>query len=326
MRIVGDRCFVSEIDPGSDAEKQGLKIGDEVMEAGGFVIGRSNFWKFQYLYRSLRPQPGVKVTIQSPTGERRELALSAKVIEGKQQINLSDFNEYQDMVRKSETAERLDRDRYQKFANDLLIWKMNEFDLTDEKIDQAFDKAKNFKALILDLRDNGGGYVTNIQRLLGNLFDHDVKIGDEKMRKETKPLIAKSRGDKAYKGKLVVLVNAASASASEVFSRVIQIEKRGVIVGDQTAGAVMTSRRYSKSTGLGAIVFYGVSITESDLIMTDGNSLEKKGVTPDNVVLPTGAEIAGDRDVVLSKAASLVGVDIDPEKAGKLFPRIIKPH
>ena len=102
---------------------------------------------------------------------------------------------------------------------------MNEFDLTDSQVDQAMEKAHKYKTLILDLRGNGGGWVTTITRMLGNLIDHDVKIGDSVSRKEAKPLLAKSRAEKAYKGKLMVLVDSRSASASEVLSRMIQLEK-----------------------------------------------------------------------------------------------------
>ena len=49
MQIFGDRCYVSTVDKGSDAEVKGLKAGDEVLEAGGYKIDRSNLWKFQYV-------------------------------------------------------------------------------------------------------------------------------------------------------------------------------------------------------------------------------------------------------------------------------------
>jgi carboxyl-terminal processing protease len=186
------------------------------------------------------------------------------------------------------------------------------------------EKTRKHKALILDLRGNGGGWVTTVQRLIGNLIDHDVKIGDAVSRKETKPFMAKTRGEKAFKGKLILLVDSRSASASEVLSRTIQLEKRGVVIGDRTAGAVMTSRTFYDEIGLDVVVFYGASITISDLIMSDGQSLEHRGVTPDDVRLPTAEDLAAARDTVLSYAASLVGVKVDPVEAGKLFP-IVQP-
>jgi C-terminal processing protease CtpA/Prc len=68
------------------------------------------------------------------------------------------------------------------------------------------------------------------------------------------------------------------------------------------------------------VVFFGVSVTVADLIMSDGSSLEHRGVTPDQVRLPTAEDLAAGRDVVMSYAASLEGVTLDPVEAFKLFP------
>jgi C-terminal processing protease CtpA/Prc len=324
MQIIGERCFVSSVEKGSDAEAKGVKPGDEVLEAGGYQIDRTNLWKFRYLYNALRPQQYIRVVLRSPNAEPRELDLLAKQKQGKKIINLTNYNEWMDIVRKSQREADLERDRLASYGDQLLIWKMNEFDLTDLQVDDAMDKVRKHKALILDLRGNGGGWITTIQRMLANLIDHDVKIGDHVSRKETKPFTARTRGEKAFGGKLIVLVDSRSASASEVLSRTIQLEKRGTVIGDKTAGAVMTSRRFSDEIGLDVVVFYGASITVSDLIMPDGQSLEHHGVTPDEIRLPTPEDLAAGRDPVLSYAVSLLGVKLDPVEAGKLFP-IVRP-
>jgi C-terminal processing protease CtpA/Prc len=57
-------------------------------------------------------------------------------------------------------------------------------------------------------------------------------------------------------------------------------------------------------------------------MMPDGKSLEHVGVTPDELLLPSGADLAAKRDVVIARALDLVGVKITPEKAGALFPII----
>jgi carboxyl-terminal processing protease len=123
-----------------------------------------------------------------------------------------------------------------------------------------------------------------------------------------------------FKGKLIVLVGKDSASASEIFARIVQMEKRGTVIGDRTAGAVMESMFHEVNSGFGNNLYAGASITMADVIMSDGKSLEKVGVTPDETVLPTGKDLAESKDPVLAYAAKLAGIDLTPEKAGTFFP------
>jgi C-terminal processing protease CtpA/Prc len=87
----------------------------------------------------------------------------------------------------------------------------------------------------------------------------------------------------------------------------------------------MRSRLYPHQIGLETVVFYGVSVTDADLIMSDGRSLEKIGVSPDEVLLPTPEDLASQRDSVLSRAVAMAGGTLDPTQAGKLFPFKWKP-
>jgi C-terminal processing protease CtpA/Prc len=61
-------------------------------------------------------------------------------------------------------------------------------------------------------------------------------------------------------------------------------------------------------------------VTRADVILSDGRSLEHNGVTPDERVMPTAADIAAGRDPVLARAVELAGGKVSPEEAGKFFP------
>lgn len=323
MQMYGDDCYVVAVKPGSDAEAQGLKPGDRILSVNGIQPTRMNFWKLYYHYYVLMAARQLRLSTESQDGKQHDVSITAKVTERKKILDLTgagDGSDINALIRESETEAYMGRHRYIEVGDDAVIWRMTAFDLSDSDVDKLMGKARKRKALILDLRGNPGGNVTTLQRLAGNVFDHDVKIADLKGRKEMKPMTAKTRGDQVFKGQLVVLVDSESGSASEVFARVVQLEKRGTVLGDQTAGAVMRSQGYNYKSGLGMGFIYGVSITDADLIMADGKSLEHVGVTPDERVLPTAADLAAGRDPVMTRAASLIGLKIKPEEAGKLFP------
>jgi carboxyl-terminal processing protease len=180
-------------------------------------------------------------------------------------------------------------------------------------------KVKKHQALILDLRGNGGGYEDTLLRLIGKFFDREVKVGQLVRRKETKPLTAKWQGG-GFEGNVVVLIDSRSASSAEIFARVMQLEKRGVVIGDRSAGAVMRARHHPHHSGVDTIIPYAVSVTDADLVMADGQSLENRGVTPNEVLLPTAADLAAGRDPVMARAAEILRVKLDPVKAGSFFP------
>ncbi len=320
MQTIGDKCYVTAVKPGSDAAAKGLKEGDEIYSIDGRQPTRGNMWKLKYLYHVLRPQPGMRLVVIKPDGKQQQLDVLAKVQEHKRLVDLTSGNDIWNLIRESENESRLHRHRYGSFGEDLFVWKMPEFDLPKEGVDDLVDKFRKKKGLILDLRGNPGGYEESLLRLISNLFDHDVRVGDLKRRKETKPLLTKTRGDRTFAGKLVVLIDSESGSAAELFARVVQLEKRGTVIGDVSPGAVMRARDFSHELGIDIVAFYGVSITDADIIMTDSKSLEHVGVIPDEIRLPSASDLAAKRDPVLAYAASLLGVTISPEKAGELFP------
>jgi C-terminal processing protease CtpA/Prc len=316
MQMVGDKAYVKAVKPHSDAEAKGLKPGDAILSVDGYRPGRENIWRMYYRYYGLMPARSIHLTIQSPSDSQpRDIEAMAKIEPGQAVTQLQEL-----FVRYLREEWDIYHDRFYESGNDLMIWQMPTFGVSEGHVDALMGRARKFKALVLDLRGNGGGSVNALLRLLGYFFDHDVQVAIPKGRKESKPLVAKTRGSDGFKGQLVVLVDDDSASASELFARVIQLEKRGTIIGDRTAGAVMEAKHYNHQTGVGRILYFGTSVTVADAIMSDGKSLERVGVTPDELLLPKGADMAAKRDPVLSRAAALVGVKLDPEKAGALFP------
>jgi C-terminal processing protease CtpA/Prc len=200
-----------------------------------------------------------------------------------------------------------------------MIWKMPAFLMNDADVTHMIGLTRKHKALILDLRGNPGGIIEILDKLVGSVFDHDITIAQRVGRKEMKPEVSKKSGA-LFTGDMIVLVDSSSASCAELFARVMQLNHRATVIGDRTSGKVMEALYYPMHQGSERIIVYGAEITEADLIMADGQSLENHGVTPDEIVLPTSADLAAGRDPVLSYAVGKLGVKLDPKAAGALFP------
>jgi C-terminal processing protease CtpA/Prc len=92
------------------------------------------------------------------------------------------------------------------------------------------------------------------------------------------------------------------------------------VIGDRSSGSVRQAYGFNAQVGVERVIFYGASVTNADVIMTDGKGLEHVGVTPDEMLMPTAEDLAAGRDPVLARAAALLDVQLDPVVAGKMFP------
>ena len=161
-------------------------------------------------------------------------------------------------------------------------------------------RAKNVRALIIDLRNNPGGYVADTLNMLNLLVPEipDVlkivsKVGDEKTYKTT--------STNQIDIPLAVIVNENSASASEIFASVIRDAKKGVVIGKNTFGKGVVQKEIPVP-GHGAIdIVYGQYFTPSGVVIQDN------GIKPDiEVDLPEGVSnsnyIERDKDTQLQRA------------------------
>jgi C-terminal processing protease CtpA/Prc len=316
-KMVGDKCIITSVKPGSDADKKGVKVGDQIMGIQGFRPSRNELWKVQYYYNLISPRDRIKLTLLSPGTEApRDLEVQSEIKKQATKITFTTYFKLGDGFHNEEN----DKHRFLNLGN-ISAWKFPSFEFDPAEVSSLMSRFDKSEGLIIDLRGNGGGYVKTMERLTGHVFDKDIKVAELKGRKPMDPSIAKTAGGKdVYKGKIIVLLDSQSGSASEVFARVLQLEKRGQVLGDVSAGAVMQSIPFNGELGTDSVVFYGASITNADLIMADGKSLEHIGVIPDELILPTPEDVAAGRDPVLARAFEILGKKVSPEDAGKAFP------
>ena len=316
MQPVGDDCYVGAVKPGSDAEAKGLRAGDKVLTIDGKPMDRSKIWLANYLYYKLRRQPTMTLLVEKPDKQRQDLTIKAKK---RNDVFLVDYNFYFVQREPYREEEWRTGDRFQALSDDVLVWNMREFEFTPEGLEKGIGKLKKRKALILDLRGNAGGYTRSIEDFAGYFFDSNIKIAERRGRKQLKPMMVRTK-DNVFSGKLIVLIDGRSSSEAEVFARLVQLEKRGLVIGDRSSGSVMQASYRPLQIGALKMTDFGIVATAADLITADGKSLEQVGVTPDVLMLPTAEDMSTNSDPVLAHAASLLGVSLDPKKAGQMFP------
>jgi len=169
-------------------------------------------------------------------------------------------------------------------------------------------KQKGVGGVILDLRNNGGGLLTSAIDI-GSMFipaGPIVYTVDRDGNKESLDSNGKVIWDRA----LVVLVNGASASASEILAGALQDTKTGVLIGDQTFGKALVQNVRVLSDGSAVLV------TVAKYLTPNGAYINKKGITPDIVITLTTAEAEAldplaekpdpDKDPQLKKAIEIL--------------------
>lgn len=135
-------------------------------------------------------------------------------------------------------------------------------------------KAQNIESLIIDLRDNGGGLVSEAISM-SELFVPMGKVILRTFDKDNNETVTKSSNPATEKIKFVVLVNEESASATEIFAGAIQDNKVGTIIGTTTFGKGIMQEVEELAIG-GAI-----KITVEEFKTPNGNKIHEVGVKPD---------------------------------------------
>ena len=134
---------------------------------------------------------------------------------------------------------------------------------------------QNIDGLVIDLRNDPGGSLDEVAKMLG-LF---IKSGPLVQIKDNRGNIQVYRDDdggkQLYDGKLVVITNLASASASEIFAAAIQDYGRGLVVGSTTTG------KGSAQIQLDSLALGSATLTQRKFYRITGGSTQNKGVVPD---------------------------------------------
>ena len=287
LGIEDDYTKIISLVPGGPAEKSGkIKPEDRITKIR--QIGTDNYqdvigWRIDEVVDLIRGEAGTEVEIEFisfdsssdstklVTLKREEIKLEDRAAKS-EIININnnkigiidlpsfyiDFNEYQNKVKD-----------YKSSSNDV------------KKILYDFN-ASNVDAVILDLRNNGGGALIEANKIIGLFVSSGPTVQVKQSRGYIQPYGA-SRAVQVWDKPMLVLVNRYSASASEIVAGAIQDYKRGFVVGQRTFGKGTVQSLESLSEGQ-------IKITESKYYRINGMSTQNKGVIPD-IELPVTWDI-----------------------------------
>lgn len=160
------------------------------------------------------------------------------------------------------------------------------------------------KGIVLDLRNNPGGYLDVSVNLAGWFLDRgDVVVIEKFSSGEEKVFRAKGNGLLAD-FPVVVLVNEGSASASEILAGSLRVNRGVELVGEKTFGKGTVQELEELSDGS------TLKITIANWLLADGTLLEGNGLAPDYPVTLTDEDVLADRDPQLNKAIELIKREI----------------
>ena len=156
-------------------------------------------------------------------------------------------------------------------------------------------KAQGVKSVVLDLRGNGGGYVTAAQEVAGIWLDKQIVTVEKANGRVTEEL--KSTGSPILNGvSTVVLVNQSSASASEIVAGALRDHKVATLMGETTFGKGSVQKLVNLSDGA------TLKVTIARWYTPAGVNISEKGLKPDTEVLRTSEDINAGRDPQLEAA------------------------
>lgn len=275
-----DRLIIREITPDSGAKAAGLKPGDAILKVDDTWIKDLTVDQAIAMVRG-EPDTTVRLLIHREGEEDKEYVVKRSIMLNVETVIGGILKE--DYLK----GHKLGYIAIGSFAQ-------NSPDMFEEILTQLEDE--KIEALILDLRNNGGGDVNATVKIASRLLPNG-----ELLRLVMRGGVSESfqiTESRQIKVPLVVLVNGGSASASEILSGAIQDGKAGILVGTRTYGKGSVQNVYNLLTGS------GLRVTEGKYLLPSGRCIDGTGIDPDYVV---EADETGETDPQLDKAVELIG-------------------
>jgi len=293
----GKDILVYKLKKDGSAIKAGLQLGDKIVAMGGFAAKRDNFFEMTRYFEFLNPQSELTLEIVRGNDAPRTIKVPAKIEQhGKYPM---DYNELRQMIDAQEPIYK-----HRDYEGDVGYLKLRAFMLAAGDVDSMVNRVKSSKAVIIDLRGNGGGAHDTLTSLAGHFTDQPYQMANQIGRDKTEAVRIKPRHSQITVPTFV-MIDTESARASEMFARDMQIRRKATVVGDASGGRVNTARIFWEKVGAYDMVGFGIEIAVSKVVMENGDELENHGITPDEYCVPTAEDLRQEKDPCLDRALEL---------------------
>jgi carboxyl-terminal processing protease len=300
LREANGAFVVARVTRGSEAERAGVRVGDELLRVDGEAASAAV---------ARRAAEGVTAS----TDTSAHLAAIARLFDGARDttvtLDLSDARGREKRVRlrraQETRAPEFDVRRVEGVA-------VVHFNIFSQEIASLLVRAlredrrlRGARGLVIDLRDNGGGEAESMIDIasaflpagtrLGAFTDRDGRtVGSPQTRRA---MLFAADEIKSFGGALVVLTSGRTASAAEIFVAALKDAGRARVLGEQTCGCVLAIRTRHQLPDGGLL-----DVSEMDYRTARDRRLEGVGIAPDETIEPTRLDIEEGRDPVLARA------------------------
>lgn len=250
FNMLNDTLFVIQTTSGGPSEKVGILPGDRIVQAGDSVIAGRKL-----------PNSRIIKILRGPKGSEVDLKVLRR---GEAQPIVFHVVRDDIPVYSVDAAYMADPTtgyiRVSRFGEE-----------TDKEFEAALEKLRKqgMQNLIVDLEDNGGGYLQAAHQLASHFLDKGDMVVYTDAPKMGRTVYAVEKPGNFNKGRLVIMANQYSASASEILSGAVQDNDRGLIVGRRTFGKGLVQRPFPFPDGS------MIRLTVSRYYTPSGRSIQK---------------------------------------------------
>ncbi len=278
---------------GSPASAAGVRAGDYVRKVNG---QSTKDWSLPYTVSQIRGKKGTKVTLsllRAPNPKEFTVSII------RDEIKVESVELTTDHQRSCKTN-----------CSDVAVIKVTQFgENTNREWDQAIQtvvrqwSAKEIKGLVIDLRDNPGGFLDSAVYMASEFLPIDSVVVKQESTINGNRTYYVTREGQLMTIPITVIVNQGSASASEIFSGALRDHKRAKLVGEKSFGKGSVQEVLDIKGGA------GLHVTIAKWILPNGEWINGKGITPQYVLENTyeaGNTLTRDHDLQLDKAIEIV--------------------